>query len=81
MIRVLKVLAVYALVGSIVWFGAEPIRRTFLLPGLFTTATRWLLVAFLPFALAVAWRYPSLGAADQDTTTDAGAAKSASRED
>ena len=61
MIRLAKVLAVYLLVGAGVWYAVDPIRRLFVLPALFTTATRGLLLAFLPFALAAAWRYPSMG--------------------
>lgn len=64
MIRILKVLVVYAVIGAAVWYGVEPIRRTFLLPGLFTNATRLLVIAVLPFALGVAWRYPALVARD-----------------
>jgi len=44
-----------------VWFAVDPLRRVFVLPALFTKATRVMLLAFLPVALAVAWRYPQLG--------------------
>ena len=61
MSRVLKALAVYLVVGVGVWFAVDPVRRVFVLPALFSKATRVMLIAFLPVALAVAWRYPQLG--------------------
>lgn len=61
MSRVLKALTVYLVVGAGVWFFVEPVRRVFVLPAMFTTATRGLLVAFLPLALITAWRYPHVG--------------------
>ena len=57
----MKALAVYLVVAVGVWFVVDPVRRIFVLPALFTKATRALLIAFLPLALAVAWRYPQLG--------------------
>ncbi len=50
----------------LVWFAVDPVRRVFVLPALFTKATRVMLFAFLPVALAVAWRYPKLGQAEGD---------------
>jgi uncharacterized membrane protein len=58
---VLKVLVAYVVVGGAVWLSLDPIRRLFVLPALFTVATRGLILAFLPVVLAVAWRYPELG--------------------
>ena len=49
------------MVGAGIWLAVDPIRRVFVLPALFTTAVRGLLVVFLPVALSVAWRYPELG--------------------
>ena len=62
--RILKALVAYVVVGTGVWFAVDPIRRVFLLPELFTTATRILLIVFLPLALATAWRYPEVGRGD-----------------
>lgn len=59
--RILKALVAYGVVGTGVWFAVDPIRRVFLLPELFTTATRILVLVFLPLALATAWRYPHVG--------------------
>ena len=57
----LKALAAYVVVGGMVWLAVDPVRRVFVLPALFTKATRVMLIAFLPVALAVAWRYPQMG--------------------
>lgn len=61
MTRVLKALAAYVLVAGLVWLSLDPIRRVFVLPALFITATRGLILVLLPVTVAVAWRYPSLG--------------------
>lgn len=60
----------YVLVGAGIWLAADPIRRIFVLPALFTTAARGLVLLFLPVALAVAWRYPRLGATPTDDGGD-----------
>ena len=62
----LKALAVYLVVAAGVWLTVDPVRRVFVLPALFTKATRVMLLAFLPVALAVAWRYPQLGKSEAD---------------
>ena len=62
--RILKALVAYVVVGAGIWLAVDPIRRVFLLPELFTTGTRVLVVVFLPLALATAWRYPQLGRGD-----------------
>ena len=60
----LKAFVAYVFVAAGVWFAVDPIRSLFLLPALFTTGTRVMLVVFLPLALAVAWRYPNVGGED-----------------
>lgn len=59
--RILKALAAYGLVAMVLWLGAEPIRRTFLLPELFTSLTRALVILVLPVVVGAAWRYPDMG--------------------
>lgn len=60
--RILKALAAYGIGATTLWLAAEPIRRTFLLPELFTAVTRGFLILLLPVVLGAAWRYPQMGA-------------------
>lgn len=66
LIRVTKTLAVYAVVAGVVWLSVPSIQRTFLLPQLFRPLMAAMLLAGVPFAVAVAWRYPRLGAPESD---------------
>lgn len=60
-LRLLKALGAYGLVAAALWLVAEPLRRAFLLPDLFTLVTRGFVVLVLPVVVAVAWRYPDVG--------------------
>jgi hypothetical protein len=62
-VRVLKTLAVYALVGGGVWLAVPSIQRLLLLPGLFRPLVGAMLALGIPVAEAVAWRYPRVGSA------------------
>jgi hypothetical protein len=62
LVRVAKTLAVYGLVAGGLWLMVPSIQRTFLLPGLFRPLVAAMLIFGVPFAAAVAWRYPRLGA-------------------
>jgi hypothetical protein len=61
LVRVLKTLAVYAVVGGVLWIAVPSIQRTFLLPGLFRPVMAAMILVGIPVAGAVAWRYPRLG--------------------
>jgi len=61
LIRVAKTLTVYAVVAGLLWLALPSIQRTFLLPELFRTLFGALMLSGIPFAAAVAWRYPRLG--------------------
>lgn len=60
-VRVVKVLAVYAMAGTLFWVAIPGIQRTFLLPMLFGTVARGAVVAGAVFAAWVAWSYPRIG--------------------
>jgi len=59
--RILKAVAAYGLVAMTLWLAAEPIRRTFLLPELFTSVARGFVILALPVVVGAAWRYPDMG--------------------
>lgn len=61
LVRVLKVLAVYAVGAGVGWVAIPPVRRTFLLPPLFEDVARGFLVVGAVVAALVAWRYPAMG--------------------
>ena len=58
--RVALVLLLYVLAAWAALPVLGSVRRLLLLPELFTTLGRWLLVAGLPVALLTAWRYPDV---------------------
>ncbi len=60
-LRLVKALAAYGLAAAALWLAAEPLRRAFLLPDLFTLVARGFVVLVLPVVIAVAWRYPEVG--------------------
>lgn len=60
-VRVVKVLLVYAVGAAVAWSLIPPIRRTFLLPALFTDVAQGALVLGALVAAVVAWRYPTMG--------------------
>jgi len=60
-VRVVKVLLAYALGAAVAWSLIPPIRRTFLLPALFTDVAQGALVLGAFVAALVAWRYPGMG--------------------
>lgn len=66
LIRVAKTLAVYAVVAGAVWVAVPSIQRTFLLPQMFRPLMAAMLLVGVPFAGAVAWRYPRLGMSESD---------------
>lgn len=59
--RVIKVLAVYAMAGTLFWMAIPGIQRTFLLPMLFGTVARGAVLAGGVLAAWVAWGYPRIG--------------------
>lgn len=63
-VRVVKVLAVYAMAGTLLWLAIPGIQRTFLLPMLFGTVARGAIVAGAVLASWVAWSYPRIGRHD-----------------
>ncbi len=62
--RVAVTLAVYAVVGGILWWIAPAFQRLLLLPMLFGRVLRGALLLGVPLAAVLAWRYPSLGERD-----------------
>jgi hypothetical protein len=64
--RVVRTLGVYALVAGAVWLMVPSIQRVFLLPQLFRPLIGAMLLSGIPVAVAVAWRYPRLGAAESE---------------
>ncbi len=62
--RVAWVLLAYAAVAWIVLRGADWLRGVLALPPLFRTLAIALIVAGVPVAILVAWRYPELGGPD-----------------
>lgn len=64
-VRVIKVLALYAMAGSLFWMAIPGIQRTFLLPMLFGTVARGAVLAGAALAAWVAWSYPSVGRHDE----------------
>jgi hypothetical protein len=66
LIRVAKTLGVYALVAGGLWLSVPSIQRLFLLPQLFRPLVAAMLLVGVPVAVAVAWRYPRLGAAPSE---------------
>jgi hypothetical protein len=59
--RILKALVAYGIAAMVLWGAVEPIRRTFLLPELFTSVARGFVILVLPVVLGAAWRYPEVG--------------------
>jgi uncharacterized membrane protein len=59
--RVLAVLLAYAAGAWIVLLGARWLRRVLALPQLFDDLLLAALIAGVPVAAVVAWRYPDLG--------------------
>lgn len=68
-VRVMKVLAVYAMAGMLFWLAIPGIQRTFLLPMLFGTVARGAVLAGAVLAAWVAWSYPRIGRHEQGDGT------------
>lgn len=64
--RVVLTLTVYAAGAALLLWAAPSIQRLFLLPALFSTLVKVVLVLGFPFVAAVAWRYPDLGGGDEE---------------
>lgn len=60
-VRLVVVAGVYALGLLLMVPVIDAVRGLLLLPPLFVTLARILMVAGLPVALLVAWRYPNVG--------------------
>ncbi len=59
--RIGRVLLAYFVVGWLVLIGSGWVGRILALPSLFDTLLRVGLVAGIPLAILIAWRYPELG--------------------
>ena len=59
--RIAITLAVYGGVAALLWWGIPVFQRLLLLPPLFGRVARGALLLGIPFAIALAWRFPELG--------------------
>lgn len=65
--RLVVVAGAYALGALVMMAVIEFVRGLLFLPPLFVTLARGLVLAALPVALLVAWRYPDVGLGPEET--------------
>lgn len=70
--RVVRVLLAYGAVAWLVLLGAAWLRRVLALPGLFDDLLLALLLAGVPVAVVMAWRFPQLGHGESGARHDEG---------